>query len=154
MTQYWLFKTEPTSYGFDQLQRDRITPWSGVRSYQARNIMMRMHVGDLGFFYHSSTAVPAIVGICRVVKTAHADTTAFDRSSEYYDPRSTPEKPIWMMVDVEYVEPLEHPVTLAYLRTQPRLATMLLLRKGSRLSVQPVSAQEWEFIRALARTPE
>lgn len=149
---YWLFKTEPISYGFEALRRDRTTPWSGVRNYQARNLMMAMQIGDLGFFCHSSTEIPAIVGICKVVKTAHPDTTALDKRSEYYDPRSTPEKPIWMMVDVEYVEPLAAPLSLARLREEPRLAGMVLLRKGSRLSVQPVTANEWKIIQALARS--
>jgi len=151
---YWLFKSEPDAYGFEQLQKDRVTPWSGVRNYQARNNMMEMKTGDLGFFYHSSTAEPGAVGIVRVVKEAYPDFTAFEKGGEYYDPRSTPNKPMWQMVDVEYVEPLEHPVTLARMRNEPRLVGMQLLRKGSRLSVQPVMPHEWKIILELSKTSE
>jgi len=151
---YWLFKSEPDAYGFEQLQKDRVTPWSGVRNYQARNNMMEMKTGDLGFFYHSSTAEPGAVGIVRVVKEAYPDFTAFEKGGEYYDPRSTPNKPMWQMVDVEYVEPLKHPVTLARMRNEPRLVGMQLLRKGSRLSVQPVMPHEWKIILELSKTSE
>jgi predicted RNA-binding protein with PUA-like domain len=154
MPRYWLFKSEPDAYGFEQLRKDRTTPWSGVRNYQARNNMMEMKLGDLGLFYHSSTAVPAAVGICRVSRTAYPDATAFQRGGEYYDPRSTPEKPVWMNVDVEYVEPLEHPVTLARMRADPRLVGMALLKRGQRLSVQPVMPQEWNVILELSRAGE
>jgi len=115
---------------------------------------MEMKTGDLGFFYHSSTAEPGAVGIVRVVKEAYADFTAFEKGGEYYDPRSTPNKPMWQMVDVEYVEPLEHPVTLARMRNEPRLVGMQLLRKGSRLSVQPVMPHEWKIILELSKTTE
>jgi len=151
---YWLFKSEPDAYRFEQLQKDRVTPWSGVRNYQARNNMMEMKTGDLGFFYHSSTAEPGAVGIVRVVKEAYPDFTAFEKGGEYYDPRSTPNKPMWQMVDVEYVEPLKHPVTLARMRNEPRLVGMQLLRKGSRLSVQPVMPHEWKIILELSKTSE
>lgn len=151
MSRYWLFKSEPDAYGFEQLEKDRTTPWSGVRNFQARNNMMEMAVGDLGIFYHSSIAEPAAVGICKVVRTAYPDATAFQRGGEYYDPRSTPEKPKWMNVDVEYVEPLEHPVTLAQMRAEPRLVGMALLKRGQRLSVQPVMPHEWKIILELAK---
>ncbi|HVA26642.1 MAG TPA: EVE domain-containing protein [Candidatus Baltobacteraceae bacterium] len=150
MSRYWLFKSEPDTYGFDRLRVDGTTPWSGVRNFQARNNMMEMTVGDLGFFYHSSIAEPAAVGICKVVRAAYPDFTAFERGGEYYDPRSTPEKPKWMMVDVAYVEPLAHPVTLAQMRADPRLVGMPLLRKGQRLSVQPVTPHEWKIVLELA----
>jgi predicted RNA-binding protein with PUA-like domain len=154
MSRYWLFKSEPHAYSFDRLRADRITPWSGVRNYQARNNMMEMQIGDLGLFYHSSIPEPAAVGICRVVRTAYPDFTAFDRGGEYYDPKSTPKNPIWMMVDVEYVEPLERPVTLACMRAEPRLAFMALLKRGQRLSVQPVTPQEWNVVIELShRSP-
>ena len=154
MSRYWLFKSEPEAYSFEQLHKDRTTPWSGVRNFQARNNMMEMQLEDLGFFYHSSIAEPAAIGIVRVVKTAYPDFTAFDKGGEYYDPRSTPEKPKWMMVDVEYVEPLEHPVTLARMRADPRLVGMPLLKRGQRLSVQPVMPHEWKIVLALAKTAE
>lgn len=151
MSRYWLFKSEPDAYSFDRLKKDRTTPWSGVRNYQARNNMLEMAVGDLGLFYHSSIAEPAAVGICRVSKLAYPDATAFEKGGEYYDPRSTPQKPLWMNVDVEYVEPLEHPVTLARMRAEPRLVGMALLKRGQRLSVQPVMPHEWKIILEMSK---
>jgi predicted RNA-binding protein with PUA-like domain len=154
MSRYWLFKSEPDAYGFDRLAKDRVTPWSGVRNFQARNNMTEMRIGDLGFFYHSSIAEPAAVGIVKVVREAYPDFTAFEKGGEYYDPRSTPEKPKWMMVDVEYVEPLAHPVTIARMRADPRLVGMPLLKKGQRLSVQPVTPHEWAIVLELSKSPE
>ncbi len=148
--QYWLFKSEPHAYGFEQLRADGTTPWTGVRNWQARGTMQAMALGDLGFFYHSSIPRPAAVGVCRVVKAAYPDFTQFDPSSEYYDATSRPERPKWYMVEVEYVEPLPHPVTLAQMRAEPRLEGMVLLRRG-RLSVQPVTQREWEIVLELAR---
>jgi len=151
MSRYWLFKSEPDAYSFERLASERVTPWSGVRNFQARNNMMEMAIGDLGFFYHSSIAEPAAVGIVKVVKAAYPDATAFQRGGEYYDPRSTPEKPKWMNVDVEYVEALAHPVTLARMRAEPRLVGMALLKRGQRLSVQPVMPHEWNIIVEMSR---
>jgi predicted RNA-binding protein with PUA-like domain len=151
---YWLFKTEPTTYGWDRLEREGRTEWSGVRNFQARNNMLEMKLGDLGFFYHSSTKIPCIVGIVKVTKEAYPDFTAFDRKSPYYDPRSKPDRPIWQMVDVEPERALARPVTLAELRENADLAgTMTLLKRGSRLSVQPVHVREWKIILALAERP-
>jgi predicted RNA-binding protein with PUA-like domain len=150
---YWLFKTEPESYSWERLEREGRTAWSGVRNFQARNNMMEMKLGDLGFFYHSSIAVPAIVGIVKVVREAYPDSTAWERGGEYYDPRSTPEKPKWHMVDVAPEGDLPRPITLAELRGEAALGYMPLLRKGQRLSVQPVTAQEWRAILALAKRP-
>ena len=135
MANYWLLKSEPHVYGFERLRRERRTEWNGVRNYQARNFMMEMRVGDLGFFYHSSTAVPGIAGICRVVREAYPDFTARDEESEYYDPKATRQKPIWMMVDVAYELDLPRAIPLAELRAIPDLAEMTLLRRRSRLSV-------------------
>jgi predicted RNA-binding protein with PUA-like domain len=149
---YWLFKSEPHAYSFEQLEKDGSTPWSGVRNFQARNNMMEMRLGDLGLFYHSSIAEPAAVGIVKVVREAHPDFTAWEKGGEYYDPRSTPEKPLWQMVEVEYVEALAHPVTLARMRAEPRLVGMQLLKKGSRLSVQPLMPHEWKIVLELSRT--
>lgn len=151
MSRYWLFKSEPDAYSFQRLENERVTPWSGVRNFQARNNMMEMQTGDLGFFYHSSIAEPGAVGIVKVIKTAYPDFTAFEKGGEYYDPRSTPDKPKWMMVDVEYVEPLAHPVTLARMRAEPRLVGMALLKRGQRLSVQPVMPHEWKIILELSK---
>jgi predicted RNA-binding protein with PUA-like domain len=151
---YWLFKSEPDTFGLDRLEREGRTEWSGVRSYQARNNMKEMRVGDLGFFYHSSTKVPAIVGIVKVVREAYPDFTARQRGGPYFDPKSTVAKPIWEMVDVAYERRLPRPVTLAELRANAALApTMVLLRRGSRLSVQPVHKREWDIILALANEP-
>jgi predicted RNA-binding protein with PUA-like domain len=149
---YWLFKTEPSAYSFEQLRKDGTTPWTGVRNFQARNNMMEMKLGDLGLFYHSSIAEPAAVGICKVVKSAHPDFTQFDRSSEYFDGRAKPENPLWNMVDVAYLEQFAHPVTLARMRAEPRLVGMALLRRGQRLSVQPVMPHEWKIVLELAET--
>ncbi|MBV8364364.1 MAG: EVE domain-containing protein [Candidatus Eremiobacteraeota bacterium] len=148
---YWLFKTEPSAYSLDDLERDGTTPWSGVRNFQARNNMQEMKIGDRGLFYHSSIAEPAAVGICEVVKEAYPDFTAFDKKSEYYDRKSKPDKPLWEMVDVRFVERLARPVTLAEMREEARLVGMALLRRGQRLSVQPVSPHEWKVVLELSR---
>ena len=148
---YWLFKTEPSAYSLDDLERDGTTPWSGVRNFQARNNMQEMKIGDRGLFYHSSIAEPAAVGVCEVVKEAYPDFTAFDKKSEYYDRKSKPDKPLWEMVDVRFVERLARPVTLAEMREEARLVGMALLRRGQRLSVQPVSPHEWKVVLELSR---
>jgi predicted RNA-binding protein with PUA-like domain len=154
MRNYWLFKSEPETYGFDRLKREGRTEWSGVRNYQARNHMLAMRVDDLGFFYHSSTKELGIAGIVRVVREAYPDFTARDRSSPYFDPKATAENPIWQMVDVAYESELPRFVSLAELRRCVALAsTMVLLRKGSRLSVQPVHPREWEIVLDLAQRP-
>ncbi|MEO6912895.1 MAG: EVE domain-containing protein [Candidatus Baltobacteraceae bacterium] len=153
MTRYWLFKSEPDTYGLEHLRRDGVTPWSGVRSYQARNNMLEMKLGDQGFFYHSSTAQPGAFGICEVVKEAYPDFTAFERGGEYYDPRSKPERPIWQMVDVKFVRALARPVLLAQMRAEPRLFGMELLKKGSRLSVQSVMPHEWNIVLEMSNQP-
>ena len=143
---YWLFKTEPSAYSFDNLERDGTTPWSGVRNFQARNNMIEMKLGDQGLFYHSSIAEPAAIGICEVAREAYPDFTAFDLKSEYYDRKSKPDKPLWQMVDVKFVDRFRHAVTLAQMRAEPRLVGMALLRRGQRLSVQPVTPHEWQVI--------
>jgi predicted RNA-binding protein with PUA-like domain len=146
----WLFKTEPESFSIDDLERDGRTEWSGVRNFTARNLMREMREGDLAFFYHSSTKVPGIAGICEVAAKAHPDSTQFDRASEYYDSRSTREDPRWWCVDVTFVKRLPRFVALEELRTVSALAYMPLLRKGQRLSVQTVSPAEWKRILKLA----
>jgi predicted RNA-binding protein with PUA-like domain len=154
MPRHWLFKTEPDSFSLEQLRKDKTTPWSGVRNFQARNFMMEMKLGDLGLFYHSSCAQPGAAGICEVVKTAYPDFTQFDRDGEYFDGRARPDKPIWMMVDVAFVRAFERPVTLAQMRAEPRLVGMALLKRGQRLSVQPVMPHEWDIVLELAnRSP-
>jgi predicted RNA-binding protein with PUA-like domain len=151
---YWLFKSEPETYGFDRLEREGRTEWSGVRNYQARNLMKAMRLGDLGFFYHSSTKDTGIAGIVKVVREAYPDFTARDRSSPYFDPKATEAAPIWEMVDVAFERRLPRFVSLAELRANATLApTMVLLKKGSRLSVQPVHPREWMIILKMSEGP-
>jgi predicted RNA-binding protein with PUA-like domain len=148
---YWLLKSEPESFSIDDLKRKpaRTDAWDGVRNYQARNFLRDMQRGDLGFFYHSSCAVPGIVGTVQVVKTAYPDKTAFDPQSPYYDPESTPERPRWSCVDVQWVSTFENIMTLKSLKQIPALQTMALLQKGNRLSVMPVTMEAWAVISQL-----
>jgi len=149
---YWLFKTEPDTYGWDRLVREGRTEWSGVRSFQARNLMLEMHLGDRGFFYHSSTKVPGIAGIVEVAREAYPDFSAF-ADGPYTDRRSTEAKPIWKMVDVVPERRLERYLSLEELKSRPELHGMPLLRRGQRLSVQPVDDEYWHAIVKLARRP-
>lgn len=149
---YWLLKSEPESFSFDDLMRapGRTTHWDGVRNYQARNYLRdNFGVGDLAFFYHSSSEEPGIAGIAEVVREAYPDSTAFDRKHDHFDAKSDPSNPTWLMVDVRAVRPLTPPISLATLRGMPALAGMVLLQPGSRLSVQPVREAEWKTIVAL-----
>ncbi len=146
--QHWLFKSEPDVYGIDRLQREGRTEWSGVRNFQARNNMVAMHVGDLGFFYHSSTKPPGIAGICKVIRAAYPDFTQFDASSDYYDPTSREERPKWKMVDVGFERTFARLLPLDELRAMPELAGMPLLQRGQRLSVQRVDELFWNAILA------
>lgn len=153
---YWLFKSEPTSFSLDDLKNrpDATEQWDGVRNYQARNFLRdEIKVGDLVFFYHSNIAQPAIVGIAKVVKEGYPDWSAFDPQHVHFDPRSTPEKPVWYMVDIRFVRELPRPVTLSELKEIPGLSKMALLNR-SRLSVQPVAKDEWSEILRLAGVPE
>ena len=150
---YWLMKSEPDEFSIDDLARARgqTTPWFGVRNYQARNFMRdQMHVGDRAFFYHSSCPEPGIAGIVEVVASAHPDATQFDPESPYYDAKSTRASPRWLNVDVKLVEKTRL-VALAELRAQPALADMVILRRGNRLSITPVTPSEWKAVVALAR---
>lgn len=143
---YWLMKSEPDEVSIDDLQRLGRVPWFGVRNYQARNFMRDgMRVGDRVLFYHSGCALPGIAGIGEVCSQAYADATQFDTASPYFDPKATPEQPRWLNVDVAYVGRGRF-VALAELRRYPELAAMELLRRGSRLSITPVSEVEWRFI--------
>lgn len=146
---YWLMKSEPDAFSIDDLVNmpDQTEHWDGVRNYQARNLMRdRMKVGDQAFFYHSNCKVPGIVGIMEVVREGYPDHTAFDPQSKYFDPKSDPGKPRWMMVDIKYIRHTERAIPLAELKEQPALASMALVRKGNRLSVMPVSESEWQHI--------
>jgi len=150
---YWLVKSEPDVFSWDDLQQapNKTTHWNGVRNYSARNFMQRgMKLGDLVFYYHSNADPQAIHGICEVVREAYPDDTAFDKRDDGYDPASTPDAPTWFMVDLRAVEPLTHPVTLPVLKSTPALAQMALIRTG-RLSVIPLTPAEWKTILTLSR---
>ena len=149
---YWLFKSEPDAFSIDDLgARPRKTEsWDGIRNYQARNLLRdEVKKGDLGFFYHSSCAVPGIVGTFEVVREAYPDHTALDPQSKYYDPKATPEDPRWVMVDIKLKAKFPTIIPLQTLKTIESLAGMGLLRRGNRLSVQPVTAEEWQIIMAM-----
>jgi predicted RNA-binding protein with PUA-like domain len=144
-------KSEPQNYSIDNLYEDHTQPWDGVRNYQARNFMRdKMQIGDLAFFYHSNTKIPAIVGISKVISEPYPDFTQFDAHSKYFDPKSTKDAPRWMLIDVEFVEKFKRPVTLNELRSNVFLAGMQILQKGNRLSITPVSHEHWEIIMQLA----
>jgi predicted RNA-binding protein with PUA-like domain len=149
---FWLVKSEPHAFSFDDLVASprKTTCWDGVRNYQARNFMRDgMKQGDLVLFYHSSADPTAVMGVARVVREAYPDATAFDPRDSHFDPKSKPDAPTWMMVDIQAVERFMHPVTLAELRGVKGLEKMVLLQRGSRLSVQPVTAREFEIVRKL-----
>ena len=147
---HWLMKSEPDAYSIDDLERDGREMWDGIRNYQARNMMRDdMAIGDEVFFYHSNCKEPGIVGISRVVSEPYPDPTQFDPESRYYDPKSDPDEPRWCLVDVEFVRKLKRPITLAELKSQPGLDGMILTRKGSRLSIMPVSEKHWDLILSL-----
>ena len=144
---FWLFKSEPGAYSFDDLIRDEIAEWDGVRNYQARNLLRDdIQVGDHVLFYHSNAKPPEVVGTAVVVKSGYPDHTAYDPNSEHPDPKSTEENPIWFMVDIKPQEKFEHPVSLPSLRASSLLEDMVLLRKGMRLSVQPVTEEQFQII--------
>jgi len=146
---YWLMKSEPKEFSIDDLalRPGQIEPWDGVRNYQARNMMRdEMRVDDPIFFYHSNCAEPGIVGIARIAREAYPDPTAFDPSNKHFDPKSRPEQPTWYLVDVAYVRKLKRTITLTELKECPELEGLPLVRRGNRLSVMPVSPEQWRYI--------
>lgn len=148
-TRYWLMKSEPDCFSFADLQAasDSIAGWDGVRNYQARNFLRdELAVGDGVLFYHSNIPRPAIVGLARVVRSGYPDLTALDPREKHFDPRSKPEQPTWYQVDVKAVAPLPQPLTREFLQSHPLLSGMGVLRRGNRLSVQPVSVEEWQAV--------
>jgi len=150
---YWLLKTEPSTFSMDDLWNAprRTTSWDGVRNYQARNMIRdQMKPGDLVFIYHSSAVPTGIAGVAEVTGAGYPDETAFDREDSHFDPKSARDKPTWYVVDVKAVKRFDRIVTLDELRGMKGLEKMVLLKKGSRLSVQPVSAAEWEIINRTA----
>lgn len=151
---YWLMKSEPDVFGIDHLaaRPNQTEPWDGVRNYQARNMMRdEMRVGDQVMFYHSNTEEPGIVGIMEVARAAYPDPTAIDPEAKYYDPKSDPDDPRWFMVDVRYVRHLRRNIPLTELKqyADGPLAGLPLVRKGNRLSVMPVTPEQWDFILGL-----
>lgn len=147
---HWLMKSEPDAFSIDDLKRKQQEAWDGVRNYQARNYMRDgMRVGDKVFFYHSNCAEPGIVGIAKVATDAYPDPSQFDPKSKYFDAGSSRDNPRWMLVDVKFVKKLKRTITLKELQLDPALDGMVLLRKGSRLSVQPVEPGQWEHILGL-----
>jgi predicted RNA-binding protein with PUA-like domain len=148
---HWLFKTEPGCFSFDDLKnrRDMTEHWDGVRNYQARNFLRdQVKPGDLVLFYHSNIAEPAVVGLAEIVREGYPDFTAFDPESEHFDPKSSHDAPVWYMVDVRFVEPMKKPVTLERIKANLLLSDMPLVKR-SRLSIQPVTSEEWNMILAM-----
>ncbi len=149
---YWLFKTEPDTFSWSDLLKSprQIAGWEGVRNYQARNFLRdQVKLNDLVFFYHSSTEPTCIAGIVRVVRAGYPDHHAWNPESHYFDPKSTPDNPRWYMVDITPVRGFEPHITREELKRTAGLEEMMLLQRGSRLSIQPVTAEEWRIIEAL-----
>jgi len=143
---YWLFKSEPTTYGIDHLAKDKVTAWTGVRNYQARNFMRdEMKAGDRGFFCHSSCEEPGIVGIVEVARAAYPDPTQFNRRGQHYDAGATKDNPRWFNVDLKFVRKTRL-VGITELRSHQALAKMQTLQRGNRLSITPVTSAEWDCV--------
>jgi predicted RNA-binding protein with PUA-like domain len=146
---YWLMKSEPSDYSIDNLEKDGIIDWYGIRNYQARNFMRdEMSIGDLAFFYHSNCKEPGIVGVMKVSKLAYPDKLQFKKNHKYFDAKSNPEDPRWVNVDVSFVKKIPL-VSLAKLRTYKELETLKILQRGNRLSITPLSEFEWQFINSI-----
>lgn len=145
---YWLMKSEPSTYGIDQLAavRRKTDHWDGVRNYQARNFMREMKAGDQAFFYHSNCAEPGVVGIVEIAREYYPDFTAFDPKSSYYDAKTSASHPRWYMVDVRFVRKMKETIPLSEMKQNPLLKELRLVRRGNRLSVMPVTAKEWKAI--------
>lgn len=163
MTRFWLMKSEPDVYPIGQFKKDRVTLWTGVRNFQARGFMIGtpsiapkkppvvepMAVGDHFLFYHSNAEPSACVGIGRIEKLGQVDPTQFDKKSEVFEPKATKEKPVWFCAECRFIEEFDRPVTLEMIKQEKALTKMALLAKGSRLSIQPVTAKEFELIKNL-----
>ncbi|MGZ5280585.1 MAG: EVE domain-containing protein [Pseudobdellovibrionaceae bacterium] len=147
---YWLMKSEPDVYSISHLKKDGASLWTGVRNYQARNFMMKdMQPGDWVLFYHSNAEPPGIAGLAQVSKVAQPDPTQFDKKSEVFDPKASKEKPNWFCVEVKFVSQFKNFISLDALRTETALSTMQVLKKGQRLSIQPVTDTEFEIVKKL-----
>jgi len=150
---YWLMKSEPDVYGSDHLRAEKrkTVHWDCIRNYQARNFMRdEMKKGDLAFFYHSNCEEPAIVGLMEIVREAYPDHTAFLANEKYFDAKSDPDNPRWVMVDVRFKKKFKKPVSLKALKGERSLAQMRLVQRGNRLSILPVAAKEWKHILKMA----
>ncbi|MGE3919671.1 MAG: EVE domain-containing protein [Gammaproteobacteria bacterium] len=146
---YWLMKSEPNAFSINDLleKENQTTHWDGVRNYQARNMLRdQIKKGDLAFFYHSNSDPSGIAGIVEVVQEGYPDFTAFDSKNHHYDPKSTPERPVWFMVDVKLVRKFDRIISLSELKANSQLENMMVVRKGNRLSISPVSKNDWETI--------
>ena len=148
---YWLMKSEPEDFSIDDLQRVVTEPWTGVRNYQARNFMRQMQVGDGVLFYHSSTEVPGVYGVAEVATAAYPDPTQFQKKSKYFDEKSTQEQPRWDLVDVKFVRKLKRGIPLDEIRGHAEALgeDFALIRRGTRLSVLPVTAAQWKLLLSL-----
>ncbi|WP_434678531.1 EVE domain-containing protein [Pseudomonas sp. R1-18] len=146
---YWLMKSEPDEFSISDLQRLGDARWDGVRNYQARNFLREMAVGDEFFFYHSSCPEPGIAGIGKISRAAYPDPTALDPESHYHDPKANADKNPWSAIDVAFVDNFGDVLSLGYLKQQAALEQLPLVQKGSRLSVMPVTAEQWSAILAL-----
>ncbi len=149
---YWLLKSEPESFGIDDLQKAKTTVWDGIRSYQARNYLLTAAAGDLAFFYHSNAKPPGIAGLAKVVKTEVTDPTQFDSTSHYYDPKSKPDAPTWTTVEVKFVEKFRNYLSLNELKKSFSGEDLMVVRKGLRLSVTPVDEAVAIALLDMART--
>jgi predicted RNA-binding protein with PUA-like domain len=150
---YWLLKTEPNLFSIDDLQTVGIEPWDGIRNYQARNFLRdSLKPGDKVFIYHSREQPIGIAGEAEVASAGYPDPTQFQPDEKYYDPKSDPTNPRWYLVDIKFARKYPRVLTLPELKTVPELAAMVLVQKGSRLSVQPVQESEWRFIQTMVAT--
>jgi len=150
--QYWLMKTEPGTYSIDDLKREKTAYWDGVRNYQARNFMRDgMNLGDQVLFYHSNAKPPGVAGVAEICKTGYPDFTAWDRKSKYFDPKSQQNKPSWFMVDVKFTEKFPAVFSLEHIKSDVELGSMMVAKKGSRLSIQPVEKKHFDRLCRLAR---
>ena len=147
--QYWLMKCEPSAYSIDDLARDKTSSWEGVRNYQVRNFMRTMQVGDKAFFYHSNANPSGVAGLMEIAKTAYPDPFATQENHKYFDPKATVENPIWLSVDVRFIAKAREVISIQRLREIPELADLMILQRGSRLSITPISVAEFETILGL-----
>ena len=145
--QYWLMKSEPDVYGIDDLKREKVDHWDGIRNYQVRNMIRdQMKKGDNAFFYHSSCEVPGIAGIMTIASDAYPDHTAFDSREKYFDPKSDADRPRWYMVEVRFKRKLKRVIPLAEIKERAELSDMPLVRKGNRLSIMSITEKQWRLV--------